>query len=60
MFDVSRAEGEDGIGGLDGQDEPGMKEIKIEFEKGSDFFGRITVYELELYGKVVGGGPANA
>jgi hypothetical protein len=40
------------VGGEEGME--GMKEVKIEFEKGSDFFGRITVYELELYGKVVG------
>lgn len=40
----SRAEGEVSVG---------TKEIKIEFEKGSDFFGRITVYELALYGRTV-------
>lgn len=26
------------------------QEWKIEFEKGSDFFGRITIYDLELIG----------
>lgn len=39
--------------GEDGVKDSGAKEWKIEFEKGSDFFGRITVYEFEVWGRNV-------
>lgn len=32
------------------EDDGWAREWKIEFEKSSDFFGRITVYELEVWG----------
>jgi hypothetical protein len=32
------------------EDGSGSQEWRIEFEKGSDFFGRITIYDLQLMG----------
>lgn len=40
----------------EGEEEEGTREVKVEFEKGSDFFGRITIYELEVWGWRVGAG----
>ena len=33
-----------------GETEGSSREWRIEFEKGSDFFGRITIYDLQLMG----------
>ena len=51
VFELPAPEGP-GVGadGVEGPNEAGTKEVKVEFEKGSDFFGRITVYELEVWG----------
>ena len=40
----------DGIGGEDSWDPPVITELKIEFEKSSDQYGRITVYSIEVLG----------
>ena len=34
--------------------ERGVSGLKLIFEESSDFFGRVTIYSLELYGEVVG------
>jgi len=44
-----------GEGEEEEEEEEGTREVKVEFEKGSDFFGRITIYELEVWGWKVGG-----
>lgn len=44
-----------GPGGEEGKAE---REWKVEFEKGSDFFGRVTVYEFEVWGWEVAEGDA--
>ncbi|KAJ7269372.1 hypothetical protein B0H12DRAFT_1095469 [Mycena haematopus] len=33
--------------------EGGVKRLRLEFEESSDFFGRITLYDLQLYGETV-------
>ena len=43
----------------EGEEEKGVREVKVEFEKGSDFFGRITIYELEVWGWKVAGGEGD-
>ena len=30
-----------------------VEELKLVFEKSSDFFGRITVYDLQLWGDII-------
>ncbi|KAL7416682.1 galactose-binding domain-like protein [Mrakia frigida] len=52
-FDLPRPDGEQ-----QGEEERGAREVKVEFEKGSDFFGRITIYELEVWGWRVEGADA--
>jgi hypothetical protein len=32
----------------------GIDRLRLEFEESSDFFGRITLYDLKLYGETVG------
>ena len=50
--DVNRRQTFDLSSSSTGEEDPeqGAKEWKVVFEKGSDFFGRITVYELEVWG----------
>lgn len=31
----------------------GIDKLRLEFEESSDFFGRITLYDLKLYGETV-------
>lgn len=33
--------------------EKGVESVKLVFEESSDFFGRVTVYDLELEGQVI-------
>jgi hypothetical protein len=49
VFDLTKREGTDLADGITA--------MKLVFEESSDFFGRITVYDFTLEGRIVNGQP---
>jgi hypothetical protein len=54
--DVSRRQIFDIVPADPSRVERGVDYLKLLFEESSDFFGRITVYDLEIKGEIVGDG----
>lgn len=51
--DVNRKQVFDLVPSDPGYFREGIWELKIVFEESSDFFGRLTVYDLQLYGEIL-------